>query len=191
MKLKCCTLALLALASLTAYATPSVEVYQIDNTHSSVKFSIRHFVAKSTGSFNQFSGSLTLNRDDLTQSSVEAQIQIPSVDTDNAKRDAHLKEDDYFDAAGYPVMTFKSTEWTQGASEAQFQVTGDLTLRGITRPVTLQVELLGFGEGRDGAYLTGWEATTTLDRTQWDINGGQPAVGTDVEVTINIEAIRQ
>lgn len=191
MKMKCYTIALLALATLSSYATASIETYQIDTTHSSVKFSIRHFVAKTTGNFSQFTGTLSLNRDDLTQSSVEAQIQIPSVDTDNEKRDTHLQQDDYFDAAKYPVMSFKSTQWTQGESEQQFQVTGDLTLHGVTRPVTLEVELLGFGEGRKGAYLTGWEATTTLDRTQWGINGGQPAVGTEVDVTINIEAIRQ
>ena len=188
---------LLATASLIAAAAQAddqgskVETYAIDTAHSSVKFSIRHFVAKTTGNFADFTGTLKIDRDDLTNSSVEAQIQIPSVDTDSEKRDAHLQEDDYFDAPTHPVMTFQSTEWEAAEGENQFKVTGDLTLRGITKEVVLDVELLGFGEGMRGAYLSGWEATTTLDRTDWGINGGRPAVGTDVDVTINIEAIRE
>jgi polyisoprenoid-binding protein YceI len=169
----------------------TMETYAIDTAHSSVKFSIRHFVAKTTGNFADFTGTLKVDRDDLTNSSVEAQIQIPSVDTDSEKRDAHLQEDDYFDAPKYPAMTFRSTMWEAAEGENQFKVTGDLTLRGITKEVVLDVELLGFGEGMRGAYLSGWEATTTLDRTDWGINGGRPAVGTDVDVTINIEAIRE
>ena len=155
----------------------NVETYKIDPTHSSVKFSIRHFVAKTTGSFGDFEGTLKLNRDDLTKSKAKAAIRIPSVDTDNTKRDNHLQEDDYFDAPRHPLMVFESTDWKK---------TGERTYE-----VVLEAELLGFGKGRDEDYLTGWEATTTLDRTDWNINGGQPAVGTDVDVTVNIEAIRQ
>jgi polyisoprenoid-binding protein YceI len=189
-------LPLLVLGAATASAahhkeTSKVETYQIDTAHSSVKFSIRHFVAKTTGNFAEFAGTMKVDRHDLTKSSVEATIKIPSVDTDSDKRDAHLQEDDYFDAGKYPAMTFKSTKWAQAEGENKFKVTGDLTLRGITKEVVLDVELLGFGEGMRGAYLSGWEATTTLDRTEWGIDGGQPAVGTDVDVTINIEAIRQ
>ncbi len=182
---------LFALSAQAHNLSPSVETYAIDTTHSSVKFSIRHFVAKTTGNFGEFSGTLTVDRHDLTKSSVEASIAIPSVDTDSEKRDAHLQEDDYFDAGSHPVMTFKSTKWEATESENQFKVTGDLTIRGITKPVVLDVELLGFGEGMGGAFLSGWEAKTKLDRTDWGINGGQPAVGKEVDVTINIEAIRQ
>ncbi|WPJ94234.1 YceI family protein [Coraliomargarita algicola] len=178
------------LASLIGHAA-EVETYVIDTSHSSVKFSIRHFVAKTTGNFSEFEGTLTINRDDLSQNSVEATIQIPSVDTDSDKRDAHLQEDDYFNAAKHPLMTFKSTQWKATEDENQFKVTGDLSFNGITKPVTLDVELLGFGEGMRGKYLSGWEATTTLDRTEWGVNGGQPAVGNEVNVTINIEAHRQ
>lgn len=188
------------LLSSLAFAAPAfaahhkegkVETYKIDTVHSSVKFSIRHFVAKTTGSFGDFEGTLTINRDDLTMSSVEATIKIPTVDTDSEKRDAHLQEDDYFDASKHPLMTFKSTKWSKAKGENKFKVTGDLTMRGISKEVVLDVELLGFGEGMRGAYLSGWEASATLDRTEWGITGGQPAVGTEVDVTINIEAIRQ
>jgi polyisoprenoid-binding protein YceI len=172
-------------------AQAEVETYTIDTAHSSVKFSIRHFVAKTTGNFSEFEGTLKIDRDDLTKSTIEAKIKIPSVDTDNNKRDQHLQEDDYFGSGEHPLMTFKSTKWEATDEKDEFKVTGHLTMRGITKEVVLDVELLGFGEGMRGAYLSGWEATTTLDRTEWGIEGGQPAVGTEVDVTINIEAIRQ
>lgn len=181
----------LALFAFAASAQAKVETYTIDESHSSVKFSIRHFVAKTTGNFSDFEGTLKIDRDDMTKSTVEATIKIPSVDTDNNKRDQHLQEDDYFDSKKHPLMTFKSTRWEKAGGDKNFKVTGDLTMRGITREVVLDVELLGFGEGMRGAYLSGWEATTTLDRTAWGVTGGQPAVGDEVEVTINIEAIRQ
>jgi polyisoprenoid-binding protein YceI len=180
-----------ATASAHEHKHGGVETYKIDTAHSSVKFSIRHFVAKTTGNFAEFTGTLKIDRDDLTNSSAEATITIPSVDTDSEKRDAHLQEDDYFDSTSYPAMTFTSTSWEATEQENQFKVAGDLTIRGITNKVVLDVELLGFGEGMRGAYLSGWEATTTLDRTEWGVDGGQPAVGTEVDVTINIEAIRQ
>ena len=202
MKPKGILLSLLALLGATAalsaahhgdggqHGEANVETYKIDPAHSSVKFAIRHFVAKTTGSFEDFEGTLTLNRDDLTKSKVRATVRIPSVDTDNTKRDNHLQEDDYFDAPNHPLMVFESTGWEK-TGERTYAVTGDLRIRGITREVTLDAELFGFGKGRGEDYLTGWEATTTLDRTEWGVDGGQPAVGTDVEVTINIEAIRQ
>lgn len=168
-----------------------VETYKIDASHSSVKFSIRHFVAKTTGNFSEFEGTLKIDRDDLSKSTVEAKIKLPSVDTDSEKRDKHLQGDDYFASADHPLMTFKSTKWSKALGENKFKVAGDLTIRDITKEVVLEVELLGFGEGMRGAQLSGWEAKTTLDRTQWGITGGQPAVGDEVEVTINIEAVRQ
>lgn len=179
--------ATLGLGSLSAH----IEHYKIDPSHSSIKFSIRHFVAKTTGGFNQFEGSLTLNTDDLTQSKVDATIQVPSIDTANKKRDAHLQEDDYFDAAKYPAIRFTSTKWIEGDEKDRFKVTGDLTIHGVTKAVTLDVELLGFGEGMRGAYLSGWEATTTINRHEWGVSGGKPAVGDEVDITINVEAIRQ
>jgi polyisoprenoid-binding protein YceI len=178
-----------ALSSLSA--TAEVETYKIDPTHSSVKFSIRHFVSKTTGSFNQFGGMITVDRDNLSKSSVEAAIKVPSVDTASAKRDAHLQKDDFFDTAKHPQITFKSTHWEATDKENTFTVTGDLTMLSTTQQVTLDVDLLGFGPGMKGAHLSGWEATTQLDRTEWGIHGGKPAVGTDVDITINIEAIRQ
>ncbi len=198
MKKLASTAIVFAIATLSAVAaqsgvatTGSTEVYKIDPVHSSVKFSIRHFVSKVTGNFDEFEGTITVDRDNLVNSSAEAVIRVPSVDTDSAKRDAHLQTDDFFDATQYPLMTFQSTKWESGEDENHFKVTGDLNIHGVTKAVTLDVELLGFGEGMQGAYLSGWEARTTLDRTEWGVNGAQPVVGNEVEVTINIEADRQ
>jgi polyisoprenoid-binding protein YceI len=188
MKVFITTLAL-ALASLSAQA--AVEIYKIDNSHSSVKFSVRHFVSKTTGSFNQFEGTITVDRDNLANSSVKAAIQILSVDTANAKRDTHLNKEDFFDSAAHPLMVFESTKWAATDKENVFTVTGNLQMHGISKQVVLNVELLGFGEGMRGAYLSGWEATTTLNRSDWGVSGGKPAVGDDITVTINIEAVRQ
>jgi polyisoprenoid-binding protein YceI len=198
MKKRLSALVLCLLASFTVpmavqavAAATNIEVYEIDSSHSSIKFSIRHFIAKTTGSFGQFSGTLQIDRADLTRSSINAQIELPSVHTNSEKRDEHLQQDDYFDAKQYPVMVFESTQWLATAAEQHFKVVGDLTLRGMTHSVVLDVELLGFGAGARGAYLSGWEAKTVLDRTLWGIDGGQPAVGTEVEVEINIEAVRR
>lgn len=185
------TLFTLALFSSTLFALAKTETYKIDPAHSSIKFSIRHFVAKTTGKFNQFEGTIKVNREDWSKSSVTASINATSVDTANEKRDAHLQEDDYFDSAEHPLISFESTKWETTDKENVFKVTGNLTMLGNTKEVILNVDLLGFGPGMDGAHLSGWEATTQLDRTEWGISGGQPAVGADVDVVINIEAIRQ
>lgn len=181
----------LALITGTLLVAENIETYTIDPTHSSVKFSIRHFVAKTTGKFNQFEGTIVVDRDDLSKSKVNAKINVDSVDTANKKRDAHLQEDDYFNSIKHPLMTFESTQWETTDKKDVFKVTGNLSMLGTTKEVVLNVDLLGFGPGMNGAYLSGWEAKTVLDRTEWGISGGQPAVGAEVDVTINIEAVRQ
>ena len=184
------SLIFIALAS-NLIASEEVETYAIDPAHSSIKFSIRHFVAKTTGKFNQFEGTLTIDRKDLSNSTVKASINVSSVDTANKKRDAHLQEEDYFSSKEHPLISFESTKWEPTDEENVFKVTGNLTMLNKTKEVVLTVEHLGFGPGMNDAYLSGWEATTQLDRTEWGISGGQPAVGADVDVVINIEAIRQ
>jgi polyisoprenoid-binding protein YceI len=177
-------------AALASGARAETETYGIDATHSQVGFSIRHFVSKVPGKFTKFSGAITVDRADFTKSSAEATIDIASVDTGNEKRDAHLKSPDFFDAAKYPTMKFKSTAWKK-TGENTFDVTGDLTLKDVTKPVTLKVTLLGFGPGMQGAKLSGWEATTTIDKKQWNVNDPamlDAALGDDVTISLNIEA---
>ena len=172
---------------LLAAASAAVETYAIDSVHSSVGFSIRHFVSKVPGSFTKFSGTIVVDHDNLEHSAVEATIDIGSVSTANEKRDTHLRSPDFFDAAKFGTMNFKSKTWKKTGADA-FDVTGDLTLHGVTKEVVLKVKLLGFGPGMGGAMLSGWEASTTLQRADFGIAGFKGMLGDDVGVTIGIEA---
>ena len=165
--------------------------YNIDTSHSSVEFSIRHFVAKTTGDFSQFDGFIDVDLDHPEDNYAEATIHIASIDTNSEKRDAHLQEEDYFNSKNQPLIRFKSTKWTPTEDANTFLVTGELSMNNVSKAITMNVELLGMGPGMHGRYLSGWEAKTTINRTDWNINGGLGAVGETVDITINIEAIRE
>jgi polyisoprenoid-binding protein YceI len=177
-------------AGVSVSARAAVETYAIDSVHSSIGFSLRHFVSKVPGTFTKFSGALALDRADLSKSSVDAVIEIGSVSSANDKRDEHLRAADFFDAVQFPRATFKSTGWKK-TGENTYAISGNLTLRGVTKPVVLNATLLGFGDGMGGAKLVGWEATTTLNRKDFGVNGPAmlgAALGDDVTLTIAIEA---
>ena len=179
------------LVVLAVPARAAVETYAIDPVHSSVAFSIRHIVSKVPGSFTKFSGNVTVNRDNLEKSSVDATIEVASVSTASEARDNDLKTPNFFDAAKFPTITFKSTAWKKTGPDA-YDITGDLTIHGVTKSVVLKAGLLGFSPGmQPGVQLTGWEATTILNKADFGVNG--PAMlgtmlGNEVAVTINIEA---
>ncbi len=175
---------------LPAGAFAATETYQIDPVHSSLGFTIRHFVSKVPGTFAQFTGVLTLDRDQMENSSVDATIQIGSVSTGNDKRDAHLKSKDFFDASQFGTATFKSKSFKK-TGDTTYAITGDLSLHGVTKEVVLSANLLGFGDGMQGAKLVGWEATTTIKRADFGLQGPAmlgKALGEDAALTINIEA---
>lgn len=179
----------LALA-LVAGASAAVETYTIDPVHSSVGFNIRHFVAKVPGTFTKFEGTLRVDRDNLEKSSVEATIDVASINTANQKRDDHLRNPDFFDVAKYPTMSFKSKQWKRTGDQS-FDVTGDLTIKGVTKEIVLRVTSLGFGPGMGGAQLSGWEATTKINKAEFGIKDPialDPALGDEVTITINVEA---
>lgn len=171
-------------------AAAAVETYAIDVVHSSVAFSIRHFVSKVHGKFSKFDGKLVIDRANLANSSVEATIDAASINTDNQKRDDHLRNADFFEVAKFPTITFRSRQWKK-TGENTFDVTGDLTLKGVTKETVLKVTSLGFGPGMGGAQLSGWEATTTIDKKQFNMPDPamlDAALGDDVAITVNIEA---
>jgi polyisoprenoid-binding protein YceI len=184
-------LALAALAAgLASSSAAAVETYTIDPVHSAVGFSIRHFVAKVPGKFSKFSGTITVDRANPQNSSAEATIDVASVNTDNQKRDDHLRNADFFEVAKFPTMTFKSIAWKKTGADT-FEVTGNLTLKGVSKPVVLKVTSLGFGPGMGGAMLSGWEATTTINKAEFNLKDPpmlDAALGDDVTITINIEA---
>jgi polyisoprenoid-binding protein YceI len=142
------------------------------------------------GKFSKFSGTITVDRANPQNSSAEATIDVASVNTDNQKRDDHLRNADFFEVAKFPTMTFKSIAWKKTGTDT-FEVTGNLTLKGVSKPVVLKVTSLGFGPGMGGAMLSGWEATTTINKAEFNLKDPpmlDAALGDDVTITINIEA---
>jgi polyisoprenoid-binding protein YceI len=191
MKLTSKILALAAAAcALVSAASAATDAYKIDPVHSSVAFKIRHIVSNVPGAFTKFSGTVMVDRDNMENSSVEATIEVGSLSTYNDYRDADLKKPAYFDADKFATITFKSKSWKK-TGESTYDVTGDLTIRDVTKEVVLKVTSLGFGPGMKGSTSSGWEATTTLNRTDYGVNG--PAmlgkmVGEEVAITIEIAA---
>ena len=184
----------LAIAALAAgignVASAAIETYSIDPVHSSVGFSVRHFLTKVPGLFTKFSGTITVDRENLENSTVSATIDVGSVSTNNEKHDNHLKSPDFFDAANFTTITFTSKSWKK-TGDNTFDVTGDLTIHGVTKEVVLKVDLLGFGPGMMGAQLSGWDATTTLNREDFGVKGPAmlgKALGSEVGVSITVEA---
>ncbi len=176
-----------ALAGLVLTARAAVETYKIDPVHSSVGFTIRHFFTRVPGSFTKFSGTIVVDRDHVENSTVEATIDVASVDTRVENRDKDLRSDHFFDVAKFPTMTFKSRAWKATGTDT-FDIVGDLTIRGITKEVVLKAKSLGFGPGMRGAMLSGWEATTTLSRNDFGITRLAGMLGEEVPVTISVEA---
>lgn len=180
----------LVLAATTTPVSAAVETYKIDPVHSAIGFTVRHFVAKVPGRFKDFTGTITVDRNDLTKSTAEATIQVASIDTENQKRDDHLRSPDFLDAAKFPTIKFKSKAWKKTGQDT-YDVTGDLTIKDVTKEVVLKVTSLGFGPGMQGAQLSGWEATTKIDKKDFNVKDPamlDAAVGDEVTITINVEA---
>jgi len=184
---------LISLASLAllASAHAAVETYKIDPAHSSVGFRIRHIFTQVPGEFTKFEGTITVDRENMEKSSTEATIDVASVDTRQSKRDADIKAAPFFEVEKFPTITFKSKSWKKTGDDT-YDVTGDLTIKGITKEVVLKTKSLGFGPGmRPGTQVSGWEGTTTINRKEFGINLNamlEKALGEEVAVIINVEA---
>jgi polyisoprenoid-binding protein YceI len=183
---------LFALALFAAVPVRAQDTWQVDRTHSSIEFAVTHMmVSEVTGHFKDFDVTMTTTGDDFTTAKLEATIKVGSVSTDNDNRDNHLRSADFFDAEKYPDATFKSTKWEK-VGEGKYKVTGDLTIRGNTKPVVLDVTQLGMITDPRGGTKTGWRAETTIDRfefgTVWDkaIESGGLVVSKDVRLTLRV-----
>ncbi len=178
---------LLTLPAITALAHAETATYEIDPVHSGVLFKVQHFFTTVPGSFGQFGGTIHFDKEDVGNSRVEATIQTASIATHNEQRDGHLQSDDFFGAESHPTITFTSTSWDE-RGEDLYKVTGDLTMAGKTAPASLQVQFLGEGPGNQDSTISGWEITTTLERSKWGIDFAAGMIGDEVEVEIFIQA---
>lgn len=182
-------LALLAIGSAAQAASPT---WTIDPNHSSVSFSIRHLFSQVHGTFNKFSGTFLYDPQRPESSSVRVEIDASTISTNQDVRDKDLRSDNFFDVAKYPTLTFASTK-VAAAGEKKLTVEGNLTMHGVTKPVTLDVSFLGSGKGMMGEDRSGFEATTTLNRKDFDIvwnrnlDQGGTLLGDDVAVHLSIE----
>ena len=171
--------------------------WEIDPNHTGVQFSVRHLMVSNVrGEFGKVSGTVTVNDADITKSVIEATIDVASINTRNEKRDEHLRSPDFFDAAKYPTITFKSTKAEK--TSTGWKVTGNLTMHGVTKPATLDVEG-PTPEIKDpqGKTRAGAQATTKIDRQDFGISwnkaldAGGVTVGNEVSVTIDVEAVKK
>jgi len=179
-------IACLAFGSL-ASANAAVETYNIDPVHTWVGFSVAHFFTKVPGYFGNVKGMIVVDRDHLEKSTVEAVIEVASITTNTKLRDDDLRSTNFFAAAQFPAMTFKSKAWKSTGGDT-YDVTGTLAMKNVAKEVVLKVTSLGFGPGMKGAAISGWEAKLTLDRRDFDITADQGAIGNNVDVLINVEA---
>ena len=182
----------------TTTATPaSVITWKLDPAHSGAEFKLKHMMISNVkGSFSALSGTLHEDQADPTRSRIEASIDVSSLNTGDAQRDGHLKSGDFFDVEKYPTMTFKSTAVKQKGKE-EFEVTGDLTLHGVTKPVTFAVEGPST-PGKDpwGNTRIGLSATTKINRKDFGLSWnaaletGGVLVGEDVQITLDVQFIQ-
>jgi polyisoprenoid-binding protein YceI len=182
--------------SATTVPTTLTGSYAIDPAHTRIGFVARHaMVTKVRGSFNEFTGTGYFDAENPTNSSAMLTIKAASIDTRNADRDAHLRSNDFFAMDQYPEITFTSTRIEQVDAE-NFRVTGDLTIKGVTRPVTIEVEYTGAAVDPFGNQRIGFEGTTTVNRKDWGVNwnatleAGGVLVSEKVTLELEVSAIR-
>jgi len=188
------TLALALMAPALALAQTST--WNFDSSHTHASFTVRHLVISNVrGEFGKTTGSVMLDENDITKSKVNATIDVGSIDTREPKRDEHLRSPDFFDAAKYPTITFTSTK-VEKAGDG-LKVTGNLTMKGVTKPVVLDVEG-PTGEIKDpwGNTRRGLSASATINRQDWGVSWGKiieagPVVGDTVKIEIEAELLKE
>ncbi|TSB13922.1 YceI family protein [Streptomyces benahoarensis] len=170
--------------------------YTIDPAHSAIGFAVRHaMVTNVRGAFGTYEGRLHLDGSQPGRSTAALEIRTESIDTGIGDRDAHLRGGDFFDAEAFPLMTFRSTAVAQTAAD-RFRVTGDLTIKDVTRPLTLDLELQGTATDVYGAERVGFEGSTEILRSEWGLTwnaaleAGGVMVSDKVKLTFDISAVK-
>ena len=169
----------------------AADTYKVDPVHSMAIFRSDHAnVGHVWGRFNEPTGTFVYDAADPTKSTFEIELTVDKIDTNNEKRDGHLKSPDFFNAKQYPTITFKSTSVSKGDGDA-LNVTGDLTMHGVTKQITIPVEVLGTGEFPPGTTRTGLEAKFPVKMSEYEIKGLPGAVGDEIHVIVAVEGIKQ
>lgn len=170
--------------------------WAVDVSHSAIDFSVKHMmIAKVKGSFHNFEAQIAADPEDLTTADIAVQIDLSSVDTRNADRDAHLKSADFFDVENNPKLLFKATKIV-GKGDGEYAVTGDVTLHGVTRPETFSVTFEGIGKDPWGNEKVGFSATGSLKRSDYGLTynaaleTGGVLIGDEVKIAIEFEAAK-
>jgi polyisoprenoid-binding protein YceI len=180
-----------ALVAQVAFATE----FTVDPAHSSIGFSIRHLVSHVKGEFKEFEGKINMDEKKPEASKVEFTVKSDSINTNNEKRDNHLKSEDFFDAKKFPTLSFVSKK-VASAGKNKMKVTGDLTIHGVTKPATFNVEYNGQMKDPWGNMRAGYSATSKINRKDfgltWNkaLEAGGMMVGDDVEIALNVEAVK-
>lgn len=181
-----------ALVLSSSYALAEPETYNIDNNHSFANWSVRHVVSKTSGTFSDVTGKIIIDRSNLANSSVDAKINLLSVNSSLAKRDEHIKKSDYLDVEKFAEMTFVSKK-IEAKSATEGVMTGVLTMHGVSKEMTFPFKVLGFGADAWGGYRSGFEAHTSLKASDFGFGWGlkpNASVGDDIEITLLIEGIK-
>jgi polyisoprenoid-binding protein YceI len=170
--------------------------WTVDNAHSSVRFTVQHMlISEVEGSFRSFTGTILAANPDFTDARIDFSVDVNSINTDNDRRDNHLKSPDFFDAQKFPAMTFKSTAFKK-LSGNKYQLAGNLTIRDVTKPTTFDVTYGGTIKDPMGKTRAGFKATTVISRSAFGLKWnnltetGGAVVGDDVHITLNLEFIK-
>jgi polyisoprenoid-binding protein YceI len=185
-----------ATAQAAAAATGQPGVFKVDPVHSSVAFTIRHFVSEVEGRFKDFAGTIKFDPQHPADASVQFIVQAASIDTDNDARDKDLRSENFFDVQKYPTLTFTGTKVAPKAANA-FDVTGNLTIHGVTKTVTIPATLGGVIRNPNGSQKAGFRSSFTVNRVDYGVTwnraleGGGSILGDEVNITIRVEANQQ
>ncbi|MEP6690313.1 MAG: YceI family protein [Gemmatimonadaceae bacterium] len=170
-------------------------VYKVDVAHSSVEFVIRHFVSRVRGSFKDWNATITADPTNWSSGSVDVTLNTASITTNNDRRDADLRSPNFFDAEKNPTISFKSNKVERSGDE--LKISGDLTMKGVTKAVVLTGKYLGATKTQSGKARVGFEASVTVNRLDWGVTwnraveGGGMMLGDEVKIEIVIEAVQQ
>jgi polyisoprenoid-binding protein YceI len=184
---------LLAAVALISVATFAQTKWNLDNSHSNVRFTVPHLVISEVeGSFKKFNGSITSAKPDFTDAVVNFDVDVNSINTDNDMRDKHLKGDDFFNAEQYPNMTFKSTSFKK-VSGNKYALYGNMTIRNVTKPVKFDVVYGGTAKDGYGNTKAGFKASATINRFDYNLKwnalteAGGATVGKDITIDLKLE----